>query len=104
MNPVSLTILIVKVAICTLPFIAGLRLLFLSKETFMNFTSRLFGIADLEISHSTYVTVRVVGALMIAAGLALAYLFFWPESKPAPNQQTTTSYYQPAEVTEHVSL
>lgn len=86
MNPVSLAILIVKVALCTFLLVAGLRLLFLSKEAFISFTGRLFGIADLEISHSTYVTVKVIGALLFAGAVALAYFFFWPE--PAPQSKT----------------
>lgn len=82
MNPVQLTILIVKVALCTLPFVAGLRLVFLSKETFINFASRLFGIADLELSKSTFVTVKVVGVILILIALALIYLFFIPKPEP----------------------
>lgn len=79
MNPVSLVLLIVKVAICTLPFIAGLRLLFLSKEALTNFTARLFGISDLEISNATHTTIKVTGVLLVAAALGLAYLIFWPK-------------------------
>lgn len=93
MNPVSLAILIVKVALCTLPFIAGLRLLFLSKEAFVSFTGRLFGIADLEISHSTYITVKVIGALLVAGALGLACLFFWPEPDPAAQTRTAASIF-----------
>lgn len=81
MNPVNLAILIIKVAICTLPFVFGLRLLFLSKETFVNFAGRLFGIADLELSPSTFVTVKVFGVILVLIGLGLAYLFFWPETR-----------------------
>lgn len=91
MNPVSLAILIVKVALCTLPFIAGLRLVFLSKETLLNFTSRLFGISDLEISTSTHITIKVIGILLIAIAFGLIYLIFWPE----PAEKPGTSAFLP---------
>lgn len=82
MNPVSLGILIIKVALCTLLLVAGIRLLLLTHESFVNFVSRLFGIADLEVSPTTVKVIKVIGGVLAIGGIALAYALFGPKAPP----------------------
>lgn len=80
MNPVPLGILTFKVALCTLLLVVGIRLLLLSQESFVSFVSRLFGIADLEVSPVTVKVIKTIGGLVAIGGISLAYAFFWPKA------------------------